>query len=158
MGSREARMEHDEHDHDHEHGHNHDFEPGPRHFFGVIPVFLVDNVEDTVSHYRDVMGFEVDFLYGTPANYASVSRDDAIINFTLSDPPGRRNSVRTSGPGNGVDAYLVVADIDDVYIEFQENGANVVEPIASYDYGMREFQVEDVNGYRLTIAEETDDA
>jgi uncharacterized glyoxalase superfamily protein PhnB len=148
--------DHDEHDHDHEH--DHEFEVGPRHFFGVVPVFLVDNVEDSVSHYRDVMGFEVDFLYGTPATYASVSRDDAIINFTLSDPPGRRNSVRIAGAGNGVDAYFVVADVDDVYIEFQENGANVTEPIASYDYGMREFQIEDINGYRLTIAEETDDA
>lgn len=146
--------EHDEHD---GHDHDHSYDVGPRHFFGVVPVFLVDNVEETVSHYRDVMGFEVDFLYGTPATYASVSRDDAILNFSLSDPPGRRNSVRMAGPGNGVDAYLVVADIDDVYIEFQENGANVVEPIASYDYGMREFQVEDMNGYRLTIAEETDD-
>jgi uncharacterized glyoxalase superfamily protein PhnB len=152
----EHNHDHDEHDHDHDH--EHEFEVGPRHFFGVVPVFLVDNVEDTVSHYRDVMGFEVDFLYGTPATYASVSRDDAIINFTLSDPLGRRNSVRTAGTGNGVDAYLVVADVDDVYIEFQENGANVVEPIASYDYGMREFGVEDINGYRLTIAEETDDA
>jgi predicted enzyme related to lactoylglutathione lyase len=104
------------------------------------------------------MGFEVDFLYGTPAAYASVSRDDAIINFTLSEPAGRRNSVRTAGSGNGVDAYFVVADVDEVYIEFQENGANVVEPIASYDYGMREFQIQDINGYRLTIAEETDDA
>jgi uncharacterized glyoxalase superfamily protein PhnB len=154
-------MVHDHHDqdeHDHDHDHDHEFEVGPRHFFGVVPVFLVDNVEDTVSHYRDVMGFEVDFLYGTPATYASVSRDDAIINFTLSEPAGRRNSVRTAGSGNGVDAYFVVADVDEVYIEFQENGANVVEPIASYDYGMREFQIEDINGYRLTIAEETDDA
>jgi uncharacterized glyoxalase superfamily protein PhnB len=144
--------EHDEHDHDHD-----DLEVGPRHFFGVLPVFLVDDVVQTVEHYRDVMGFEVDFLYGTPPTYASVSRDDAIINFTLSNPPGRRNSVRTAGLGNGVDAYMVVSDIDEVYEELREHGANVVVPIASQEYGMREFHIEDLNNYRIAIAEETDD-
>ena len=144
--------DHDEHDHD-----DADLEVGPRHFFGILPVFLVDDVVQTVEYYRDVMGFEVDFLYGTPPTYASVSRDDAIINFTLSDPPGRRNSVRTAGLGNGVDAYMVVSDVDEVYEELREHGANVVVPIASQEYGMREFHIEDLNNYRIAIAEETDD-
>jgi uncharacterized glyoxalase superfamily protein PhnB len=146
------------HDHDHdEHEHDHDFEVGPRHFFGVLPVFLVDDVVQTVEYYRDVIGFEVDFLYGTPPTYASVSRDDAIINFTLSDPPGRRNSVSKAGVGNGVDAYMVVSDVDEVYEELKEHGANVVVPIASQEYGMREFHIQDLNNYRIAIAEETDD-
>lgn len=145
-----------EHDHD-EHDHDDDFEVGPRHFFGVLPVFLVDDVVQTVEYYRDVMGFEVDFLYGTPPTYASVSRDDAIINFTLSDPPGRRNNVANAGMGNGVDAYMVVSDVDEVYEELREHGANIVVPIASQEYGMREFHIEDLNSYRIAIAEETDD-
>ena len=37
------------------------------------------------------------------------------------------------------------------------DGANVVVPIASQEYGMREFHIEDLNGYRIAIAEETDD-
>jgi uncharacterized glyoxalase superfamily protein PhnB len=149
--------EHD-HDHDHDHDHYHDEEEvGPRHFFGVLPVFLVDDVVQTVEYYRDVMGFEVDFLYGTPPTYASVSRNDAIFNFTLSNPPGRRNNVASAGMGNGVDAYMVVSDVDDVYEELRENGANVVVPIASQEYGMREFHIEDLNSYRIAIAEETDD-
>ena len=146
-----------EHDHDHDHDHFHDDEVGPRHFYGALPVFLVDDVVQTVEYYRDVMGFEVDFLYGTPPTYASVSRDDAIFNFTLSNPPGRRNSVSIAGVGNGVDSYMVVGDVDEVYEELRENGANVVVPIASQEYGMREFHIEDLNGYRIAIAEETDD-
>jgi predicted enzyme related to lactoylglutathione lyase len=146
------------HDHDdHEHEHDDQVDTGPRHFFGVLPVFLVDDVVATVEYYRDVLGFEVDFLYGTPPYYASVSRDDAIINFTLSDPPGRRNSVSKAGLGNGVDAYMVVSDIDDVYEELRAHGADVVVPIASHDYGMREFHIQDLNSYRIALAEETDD-
>lgn len=146
------------HDHDHDHDHDHEhFEVGPRHFFGVIPVFLVDNVAETVEYYRDVLGFEADFLYGTPPYYASVSRDDAILNFALSDPPGRRNNAISAGPGNGVDAYIVVADVDDVYDELVAAGATVVLPIETMDYGMREFHIEDINNYRIALAEESDE-
>jgi uncharacterized glyoxalase superfamily protein PhnB len=147
-----------EHDHDHEHDHEgHDHEhhhQGERRFFGVIPVFLVDDVVQTAEYYRNVLGFDVDFIYGEPAVYASVSRDDAILNFTKSDPAGRRNSVAKSGVGNGVDAYIVVSDIDDVYEELMHHGAKSVTAPESQDYGMREFLIEDLNGYRIALAEE----
>jgi predicted enzyme related to lactoylglutathione lyase len=150
--------EHEHHDHHHDDDDDdHDHEIGPRHFFGVLPVFLVDDIVQTVEFYRDVLGFEVDFLYGTPPAYASVSRDDAILNFSLSDPPGRRNSVASAGFGNGVDAYIVVSDVDDLYEELREHGAKIVAGLASHEYGMREFQIEDCNQYRIALAEETDD-
>jgi uncharacterized glyoxalase superfamily protein PhnB len=142
------------HDHDHEAPHVH---AGERQFFGVIPVFLVDDVIATVEYYRDVLGFEVDFVYGDPPVYGSVSRDDAIINVSRSEPPGRRNSVGVAGTGNGVDAYLVVSDVDDVCDELRAHGAKIVVELESHDYGMREFQIEDMNGYKLALAEEVED-
>jgi uncharacterized glyoxalase superfamily protein PhnB len=126
---------------------------GPRHFFGVLPVFLVDDVVMTAEYYRDVLGFEVDFLYGEPAVHASVSRDDALFNFTKSEPPGRRNSVNSAGVGNGVDAFIVVSDIDEVYAEMKERGANVIVELRTQEYGMREFHIEDCNRYRIALAE-----
>jgi uncharacterized glyoxalase superfamily protein PhnB len=143
------------HEHDHEHDHSHEHEP--RYFFGVIPVLLVDDVVASAEYYRDVLGFDVDFIYGDPPAYASVSRNDAIINLSKSEPPGRRNSVAAAGPGNGVDIYIVVSDVDEVFEELRSHGARVlVEPV-SLAYGMREFHVEDPNGYRLALAEETED-
>jgi uncharacterized glyoxalase superfamily protein PhnB len=144
--------DHDHHDHDHDHVH-----AGDRHFFGVIPVFLVDDVTMTAEFYRDVLGFEVDFVYGDPVIYASVSRDDAIINFSRSDPPGRRNGVAVAGPGNGTDVYIVVSDIDDLYDELKLHGAKVLMEPDTYDYGMREFKIEDVNGYHILFGEETEE-
>ena len=45
-----------------------------------------------------------------------------------------------------------------VYIKtLRQNGPNVVVPIASQEYGMREFHIEDLNNYRIAVAEETDD-
>jgi uncharacterized glyoxalase superfamily protein PhnB len=125
-------------------------------FFGIVPVFLVDDVIPTVEYYRDVLGFDADYVYGDPPHYGSVSRGNAVLNFTRSEPPGRRNSVLRSGPGTGVDAYVVVKDIDDVFDELKDRGAQVRTSPASHEYGMREFKIEDCNGYIIVFAEEID--
>ncbi|HXH20401.1 MAG TPA: VOC family protein [Dehalococcoidia bacterium] len=125
-------------------------------FFGVVPVFLVDDVIPTVEYYRDVLGFEADYVYGDPPHYGSVSRGNAVFNFTRSEPPGRRNSVLRAGPGSGVDAYIVVKDVDDLFEELKARGAQLRTSPASHDYGMREFKLEDCNGYIIAFAEEID--
>jgi len=135
---------------------NGDEEFGPKHFYGVVPVFLVDEIVPTVEYYRDVLGFEVDFVYGDPPTYGSVSRGGAVLQFTLSDPPGRRNSVLRAGPGNGVDAYFVVRDVDELHEELRSRGALVRQSPATHYYGMREFKIEDCNGYLMVFAEEAD--
>jgi uncharacterized glyoxalase superfamily protein PhnB len=136
---------------------NHDHEvtadEGPQ-FFGVVPVFLVDDIIETAMYYRDHLGFEIDFIYGEPPYYASVSRGDAVLNFRKSDPPGRRNSVLRAGPGNGIDAYIVLEGVDDLYEEFMRRGALLRTSPAAHEYGMREFKIEDNNGYLITFAEE----
>lgn len=127
-----------------------------KYFYGIVPVFLVDDLVATVEYYQRVLGFEADFVYGDPPNYGSVSRDAAVLNFTLSNPPGRRNSVLRAGPGSGVDAYIIVKDVDEVFVEIQANGGLIRTPPASHEYGMREFKIEDTNGYIIVFAEEID--
>ena len=131
--------------------HHHDHHHGPRHFHGVVPVFLVDDVEATAQYYHDVLGFEVDFVWGDDRTYGRVVRDDAIIDFVRSDPPGARNSIAASGVSQGTDALIVVSDVEEVYIELQEKGVTVLERLAARDYGMLDCMIEDLNGYRLTI-------
>ena len=125
-------------------------------FYGVVPVLLVDDIVPTVEYYRDKLGFAIDYVYGDPPHYASVSRGGAVVHFTKSDPPGRRNGVRRAGPGNGVDAFFVVREVDELHAGFAGNGVIVITGPASHEYGMREFKVEDVNGYILVFAAEID--
>jgi catechol 2,3-dioxygenase-like lactoylglutathione lyase family enzyme len=124
--------------------------------YGVVPVFLVDEIVATVEYYRDTLGFSIDYVYGDPPYYGSVSRGGAVVHFTKSDPPGRRNGVRRAGPGNGVDAFFVVMEADGLHAEFAEHGAVVMTGPASHEYGMREFKIEDTNGYILVFAAEID--
>ena len=131
--------------------HEHEHEHGPRHFHGVVPIFLVDDVAATAEYYRDVLGFVVDFLWGDDVSYGRVARDDAVIDFVRSDPPGRRNSIAAAGVEHGSDALVVVSEVEEVYIDLQERGASVIVPLAAREYGMLDCTIEDLNGYRLTI-------
>lgn len=126
-------------------------------FYGVVPVFLVDDVGAAAEYYRDVLGFEVEFLYGDDPTYGRVTRDDAIIDFARSEPAGARNSVKASGSSFGCDAVIVVSNVEDVYIEIQEKGANVIERLAPREYGALDCMIEDLNGYRLTIGGDLED-
>jgi uncharacterized glyoxalase superfamily protein PhnB len=132
---------------------DHDSAP-PRYFFGAVPVFLVDDVLVTAEYYRETLGFELNFIWGEPPSYGSVSRDDAIINFSRSMPAGRRNGMAAAGAGNGVDVIIVVKSIDEVYEELRQRGATITMELETQVYAMREFQLRDNNGYILAIAEE----
>jgi len=129
---------------------------GGLHFYHTVPVFLVDDIAAATEYYRHYLGFEVNFLYGDPPTYASVSRGDVSINFSKSNPPGRRNGMANAGPGNGVDVYVVVGGVDELYAELRARDIKLVHDIASYDYGMREFVIEDLNGYRLIFGQDVD--
>ncbi len=48
-------------------------------------------------------------------------------------------------------AYVVVKDADAVYARAQANGAPVVRPIQSTDYGSREFTVKDPEGHTWSV-------
>ena len=104
------------------------------------------DVVAAAEHYRDRLGFEVSFVWGEPPQYATTRRDDAPIHFTRGEIP-RRNR------GQASDIYLFVSDIDDVFEELKKRGANVVMDLETWPYGMREFAVEDRNGYRLCFGE-----
>jgi uncharacterized glyoxalase superfamily protein PhnB len=136
-----------------EHGHSLRFTPGLHSFYGIVPVFLVDDIDSTCRYYETVLGFQINFTYGNPPTFACVSRDTAMINFNLATPPGSRNSAAASGAEALWDAYVLASHLDEVCEELRHRGARIIAEPVSRDYGMREFQVEDCNGYRLVIAD-----
>ena len=54
--------------------------------------------------------------------------------------------------GTGVDLYMQIdGDIDEYYQELKKKGVNITVDIKDEPYGIRDFTVEDVNGYKLTF-------
>ena len=110
---------------------------------GAATVFVVSDITRSIEHYRDALGFTVTFQYGSPTFYACLCRDEVALHLLAAHRTHRL-------PGNG-GICLFVRDVDGVHAELAARGAKVIKPPENYDYGMRDFDVVDLDGNQLTF-------
>ena len=121
---------------------------GTKHqFHGVQPVLPVHDVGATVQYYRDVLGFEADFLWGDPPVHGRVMKGDrtygdpVYIHFT-------RAAAAEIRPSGQIRIH-VGQDIDGLFETYQTRGVDVVAEPKSEPWGLREFSIRDCNGHVL---------
>ena len=110
-------------------------------------LFVVKDVLQSVEHYRDVLGFRVEFTYGEPAFYAGVERDNVAIHLQAASETKRQ-------PGHGA-INVFVTGVDALYQELKSRGARTMEEPADRPYGMRDFDIVDLDGNQLCFGEST---
>jgi catechol 2,3-dioxygenase-like lactoylglutathione lyase family enzyme len=110
---------------------------------GAATVFVVADIAKSTAHYRDVLGFTVTFQYGAPIFYVCLCRDEVALHLLAASQTSRL-------PGNG-GICIFVRDVDAVHAELAARGASIVKPPQDYDYGMRDFDVVDLDGNQLTF-------
>jgi uncharacterized glyoxalase superfamily protein PhnB len=108
---------------------------------GTATVLTVRDIDKSIAYYRDALGFAVTFQYGEPTFYACLSRDEAAVHLIAANKTHRL-------PGHGGVA-IFLDDVDALYAELVARGAKVVKPRQDYDYGMREFDVVDLDDNQL---------
>jgi catechol 2,3-dioxygenase-like lactoylglutathione lyase family enzyme len=111
-------------------------------FHRAIPILPCEDVDAAVAWFTDVLGFAVDFTWGTPTTYAAVERDDAEVHLLLDD--GVASPGRVTVTLDGVDAY---------YEGLVARGADITVPLADRAYGLRDFAVRAPDGHLLTFGE-----
>lgn len=111
------------------------------------PVFVVEEVQRSVDYYRKALGFSVEFTHGTPAAYAGIERDDVILHLQAA-----RDSNRKAGQSA---MYVFVADVDALHRELKSRGAKIANEPKDYPYGMRDFDVQDLDGNSLCFGMES---
>jgi predicted enzyme related to lactoylglutathione lyase len=104
-----------------------------------VPELPVVDVERAQQHYRDALGFEVNWLY-PDKSIGAVSRNDFAIFFRKRIPPFEP-AVH----------WMFAPDIEATYQELKAFGANIVEPLEKKPWGLRQFTVEDLDGNRFYI-------
>jgi uncharacterized glyoxalase superfamily protein PhnB len=110
---------------------------------GAATVFIVGDIAKSVEHYRDALGFTVTFQYGQPTYYACLCRDEVSLHLLAA-----HETKRLAGNGG---ICVFVKDVDSVHAELVARGAKVIKPPQNYDYGMRDFDVVDLDGNHLTF-------
>jgi len=107
-------------------------------FRDAATLFVVQDVLRSVEHYRDVLGFRVDFTYGEPTFYAGVERDNVAIHLQAASETKRL-------PGHGA-INVFVTGVDTLYQELKSKGVRTMEEPADRPYGMRDFDINDLDG------------
>ena len=113
----------------------------------VATIFVVQDVTRSIQHYRDALGFRVEFTYGEPTFYAGVERDNVLIHLQAAADTKRQ-------PGQAA-VYVFVTEVDALYEELRSRGANTLKAPKDYPYGMRDFEVVDLDGNQLSFGMES---
>ena len=99
-----------------------------------VPEMPVADVERAQQYYRDVFGFEIGWL--TPGKeIGAVSSGDTAIFFR-----------KREAPFEPAVHWVFAAEIDARYEDLKAIGANIVDPLETKPWGLRQFTVEDLDG------------
>ena len=122
-------------------------EPSTVSLCGAATVFVVQDVLRSVEHYRDVLGFRTEFTYGQPTFYAGVERGAVVKHLQAANETKRQ-------PGQGA-VNIFVTDVDALYQELKSRGATTLNEPKDYAYGMRDFDINDLDGNHLCFGMES---
>jgi uncharacterized glyoxalase superfamily protein PhnB/GNAT superfamily N-acetyltransferase len=104
-------------------------------------IFACSDIEATLAYYKDVLGFESRWTWGDPPSFGSASMGGVTIMFNLQ--PELAAKIR------GHQHAVNVEDVDELYGLHRSKGAQVISEIEDKPWGLREYIVEDLNGYHL---------
>ena len=117
----------------------------------ISPTLAARNMKQTIQFYRDSLGFKMGMAFPDANNpeYVDLSKDGMVLMFI----PAKNVSIYSKQKlGFGVNLYMQIdGDIDEYYKELKNKGVNIVVDIKDKPYGIRDFTVEDINGYKLTF-------
>jgi len=113
----------------------------PRHMMTrIMPELPCDDVPAAVKHYRDVLGFIVNY---EQSDIGVMDRDEVRLLLVARTP-------LQTGIGS---AAFYVRDVDALYAELVRSGADVQGEPVSQPWGLREFSVLDPDRNRLTFSQ-----
>jgi catechol 2,3-dioxygenase-like lactoylglutathione lyase family enzyme len=102
------------------------------------PGLAVKDVTAAVEFYTRKLGFRLAFTWGTPPTMAGVNLGHVQVFLEEGTPAPQ-----------GCSVYFVVDDADALY-EFQSaNGVEFVQPPGDRPWGIRDYSIRDLDGYRL---------
>ena len=123
---------------------------------GVLsPLLAVRNMRETIEFYTKSLGFKMGMAFPDANNpeYADLSKDGMVLMFIPAKDHGISSEEKL---GIGVYLYLQIdGDIDEYYQELKKKGVKIAVDIKDEPYGVRDFTVEDIDGYKLAFNQVT---
>jgi uncharacterized glyoxalase superfamily protein PhnB len=119
-------------------------DPGPPVLSSITPILMVRDVAKAAEHYRDRLGFEIDFLHGNPAFYCGLSRDEVCIHLRFCHEPAF--AAMANLEGQLLLATIEVSNVKALFAEMHGRGAEIAQPLTKQAWGGTDFHVRDLDG------------
>jgi ankyrin repeat protein len=107
----------------------------------VVPILSVTDIRASLDYYVEKLGFEKKWEWGDPPDFACVARDQVELFLSLT----------TQRVATGSWMSIFVQDVDALYEDYKKRGAIIRQPPTEYPWGMREMNVEDLDGHRFRL-------
>ena len=117
----------------------------------LSPLLAARNMKRTIEFYKNTLGFEMGMAFPTADDpeYVDLIKDGMVLMFISAENMGVGSEDIF---GIGVNLYMQIdGDIDEYYEELKKKGVKLVEDIKDEPFGIRDFTIEDIDGYRLTF-------
>ncbi len=120
----------------------------------VAPEMFVPDVAEAVRFYTEKLGFNLYRMEQRDgqALFAIITLDRAAVMLAHESLYTAIGGSVSEKRGAAIDVRIMVQDVDELYRRCRENGVTVVHDIADRYYGLRDFVIADVNGFRLRFA------
>jgi len=114
---------------------------------GSTTIFTVKDVAASLAYYRDCVGFDVAFEYGTPTFYVGLCSGEVSLHLIAAAQAPRP-------PGHGA-VSIYVDNVDGVHADLVRRGAKILNSPKDQDYGLRDFAIADIDGNMILFSMET---
>ena len=121
----------------------------------LSPLLAARNMKETIEFYKNSLGFKMGMAFPDANNpeYVDLAKDGMVLMFIPAENHGISSEEKL---GIGVYLYLQIdGDIDEYYEELKKKEVRIAVDIKDEPFGVRDFTIEDPNGYKLTFNQVT---
>jgi uncharacterized glyoxalase superfamily protein PhnB len=125
------------------------------HFTKLTPNLVVANVERSLAFYVDTLGFSRGLTVpdASPFVFASVTSGAVEIFFNDAATATREYPAFANRPIGATGTLFIEMEGVNALHDRLNGSVKIVMPLVTQFYGMREFAIEDPDGYIITFAE-----
>lgn len=109
-------------------------------------VLAVKDLAIEAAYFKDKLGFDLDF---TAPGWEFLSFGEFKV--MLGECPDEMTAEESGN--HSYFAHVLVENVDELFIEFKENGVEFTQTVANKPWGLREFSVRTPDGHRLTYGQ-----